>query len=98
MVWQSTRPVWTPGSSVWEKNSGTLKMACGGPERRGRKGREPNGSHEWEGRQRNTTELWEQFEAILLNCDRRSLVRDGCLKDARHLANHHSWTAQTLQS
>jgi len=35
--------------SVWEKNSGTLRMACGGPGRGRRKGREPNRSHEWQG-------------------------------------------------
>lgn len=33
------------------KSSGTLKMVCGGPGRRGRKRRDPNSSHEWGGSQ-----------------------------------------------
>lgn len=78
-------------------------MVCGGPGRRGRKGREPNWSHEWEGSQgcggdraKKHGGTLEQFEAIPLNYGGRSLVRGGCWKDARHLATHHSWTAQTL--
>lgn len=74
MVWQHTRPVWKSRSSVWEEYSGTLRMVCGGPGRRGRKGREPNWSHEWEGSQgcggdraKKHGGTLEQFEAIPLN-------------------------------